>query len=94
MGAERIRGELLKIGVKVAKQTVQRYLRRARPTWPGGQTWASFLSNHAGDIWACDFLQVHDVFFRPLFAFLITEIGSRRIVHFGVTWSPTDEWVA
>jgi transposase InsO family protein len=46
------------------------------------------------EIWSCDFLQVHDVFFRPLFAFFITELGSRRIVHVGVTRTPTDTWVA
>jgi transposase InsO family protein len=39
-------------------------------------------------------LQLHDAFFRPLFAFFITELGSRRTVHMGVTQSPTDEWVA
>src|SRR5262249_26251300 len=32
--------------------------------------------------------------FRPLFAFLVTELGSRRIVHLGVTRTPTDGWVA
>jgi transposase InsO family protein len=93
-GAERIRGGLLKVGIKVAKRTVQRYMRQARPTRPHGQTWATFLRNHATDIWACDFLQVHDVLFRPLFAFFITELDSRRIIHVGVTRSPSDEWVA
>ncbi len=93
-GAERIRGELLKLNIKVAKRTVQRYMRPARPQRRPAQTWATFLRNHAKDIWACDFLQVTDVFFRPLFAFVITELGSRRIVHVGVTRSPTDEWVA
>ena len=93
-GAERIQGELLKVGIKVAKRTVQRYMRQARPPRPHGQTWATFLRNHANAIWACDFLQVHDLFFRPLFAFVITELGSRRIVHVGVTRSPGDEWVA
>ncbi len=93
-GAERIRGELLKVGIKVAKRTVQRYMRLARPPQPRGQTWATFLRNHTNDIWACDFLQVTDIFFRPLFAFIITELGSRRIVHVGVTRSPTDAWVA
>ena len=92
--AERIRGELLKVGITVAKRTIQRYMRRARSPRPRGQTRATFLRTHANDIWACDFLQVHDVFFRPLFAFLITELGSRRIVHVGVTRSPTDAWVA
>ncbi len=34
------------------------------------------------------------MFFRPLFAFVMTELGSRRIVHVGVTRAPTDTWVA
>ncbi len=93
-GAERIRGELLKVGIKGAKRTIQRYMRQARPSRPHGQTWATFLRNHAKEIWACDFLQIHDLFFRPLFAFIITELGSRRIVHIGVTRAPTDDWVA
>ncbi len=92
-GAERIQGELLKLHIKVAKRTVQRYMRQVRPPRPSGQNWATFLRNHARDTWACDFLQLHDVLFRPLFAFLITELGSRRIVHVGVTRSPTDAWV-
>jgi hypothetical protein len=83
-GAERSRGELLKLNIKVAKRTGQRSMRQARPSRPHRQTWATFIRNHAKDIWACDFLQIHDVFFRPLFAFFITEHGSRRIVHMGV----------
>ena len=93
-GADRIRGELLKLEINVAKRTIQRYMRQARPSRPRGQTWATFLCNHADDIWACDFLHVTDIFFRPLFAFFITELGSRRIVHVGVTRSPTDDWAA
>ena len=93
-GADRIQGELLKVNIKVAKRTIQRYMRQARPPRLPGQTWATFIRNHAQDIWACDFLQIHDVFFRPLFAFFITELGSRRIVHVGVTRTPTDEWTA
>jgi len=93
-GANRIRGELLKVGIKVAKRTVQRYVRQAQPTRPHGQTWAAILRNHANDIWSCDFHQVTDVFFRPLFAVFITELGSRRMVHLGVTRSPSDEWIA
>lgn len=93
-GAERIQGELLKLNIKVAKRTIQRYMRRARPHRPCGQTWLTFLRNNANEIWACDFLQLHDLLFRPVFAFFITDLGSRRIVHFGVTRSPSDEWVA
>ncbi len=95
-GAERIRGELLKLGIRVGKRTVQRHMRTARPTHPGAgeQTWATFVRNHADAIWACDFLQVVDCRFRALFAFIIVELGSRRVVHVGVTRHPTDAWVA
>src|SRR5918911_342500 len=93
-GAERIRGELLKLGIRVSKRTVQRYMQQAPRSRPPGQSWATFLRNHTHAIWACDFLQVTDLLFRPLFAFFIVELGSRRVVHVGVTRHPTDQWVA
>jgi hypothetical protein len=93
-GAERIRGEVLKLSIRVSKRTVQKHMRQARPPRPSGQTWSSFQRNHAKDIWVCDFVQVTDLCFRPLFACFITELGSRRIVHVGVTRAPTDAWVS
>src|SRR5262245_29594854 len=93
-GAERIRGELLKLGLAVGKRTIQRHVRGARPPRPSGQSWATFLRTHGRGIWACDFLQLTDLLFRPVFAFFILELGSRRVVHVGVTRSPTDAWVA
>jgi transposase InsO family protein len=45
-------------------------------------------------VWACDFLPVRDLFFRPLFAFFIIELKSRKVIHVNVTRSPTDPWVA
>jgi transposase InsO family protein len=93
-GAERIRGELLKLGIRVCKRTIQKYMRHVRIFRPGGQKWSTFLRNHAGEIWACDFLQVTDLFFRPLFAFFLIELKSRKVIHVGVTRSPTDAWTA
>ena len=93
-GADRIRGELLKLDIRVSKRTIQRYLRQARPPRRPGQAWATFLRNHAGEIWACDFLPVTDLLFRPLYAFFVIALGSRRVVHVGVTRHPTDAWVA
>ncbi len=61
-GAERIRGELLKVGIHVAKRSIQRYLRLLRPKPAPSQTWATFLKTHGADIFACDFLPVVDVF--------------------------------
>jgi transposase InsO family protein len=91
-GAERIHGELLKLGIKVSKRTIQRYLPKRRRQ--SGQDWATFLKNHAGDIWACDFTVVHDLLFRPLYIFVIIKLETRRIVHAAVTRSPTDNWTA
>jgi len=93
-GAERIRGALLKLHIRVAKTTIRRYMRHARPPRRPGQTWATFLRNHAADIWACDFLPVTDLLFRSLYAFVIVELASRRVVHVGVTRHPTAAWVA
>src|ERR687886_1955795 len=93
-GAERIRGELLKLGIRVSKRTIQKYTQHVPRSRPPGQSWATFLRNHTQEIWACDFLQVTDLLFRPLFAFFIVEHRSRRVVHVGVTRHPTDEWLA
>ena len=93
-GAARIRGELLKLGIRVCKRTIQKYRRTVRTHQPRGQKWSTFLRTHAAQIWACDFLQVTDLFFRPLFAFFLIELQSRKVIHVGVTRSPTDAWVA
>lgn len=93
-GAERIRGELLKLGFSLAKSTIHKYIVRVRPSQAPSPTWSTFLRNHAKDMWACDFLPVMDLFFRPLYAFFVVELSSRRVVHFGLTPSPTDAWVA
>jgi transposase InsO family protein len=90
--AERIRGELLKLGIHVCKRTIQKYMRAVRTTRPRGQTWRTFLHTHAQQIWACDFLPVTDLFFRSLFVFFIIELHSRKVIHVGVTRSPTDAW--
>ncbi len=93
-GAERIRGELLKLDIRVSQRTIQKYMWHRHPKRARGQTWKTFLRNHAAEVWACDFLQVADLFFRPLFAFFIIELRSRKVIHVNVTRSQTDSWVA
>ncbi len=95
-GSPRIRDELLKLGFKVAKRTVQKYMRQARRGLPPertSQTWATFLANHADEIWTCDFVQTYNLFFRTIYAFFMVGLGSRRVVHCGVTRSPSGAWV-
>ena len=95
-GAERIRGKLLKLGIRVGKRTVQRHMRSERPPQPRrrGHTWATVVPIHAHDSWACDVLPVIDRGFRSIYAFFIVDLGSRRVVHVGVTRHPIDAWVA
>lgn len=83
-GAERIRGELLKLGLRVAKRTVQRHMRGVLPpAHRDGQRWRTFLRNHS--IWACDFLQTYDVRFRPIFAFFVVDVNTKRVIHVATT---------
>jgi putative transposase len=93
-GAERIRGELIKLGIEVSKRTVQRYMPKEKKTGSSSQNWATFLKNQASGIWACDFTVVYDWLFRQWYIFVVMELKTRRIIHTGVTKYPTDKWTA
>ena len=93
-GAERIRRDLLKLGIRVSKSTIQKYMRQVRQPASPQQSWLTFLDNHMSEIWACDFLQTYDLFFCALFVFIIIELESRRVVLSAVTCNPSDAWVA
>jgi hypothetical protein len=66
-GAERIRGELKHLGIDVSKSTIQKVIEDVRESQTPKQTWTTFIRNHASDIWACDFVQAYDIFFRTIF---------------------------
>jgi putative transposase len=66
----------------------------SRATAPRRAALGDVPAQPRGEIWACDFLPVTDLLFRPLYAFFIIALGSRRVVHVGVTRHPTDAWVA
>ncbi len=76
-GSERIQSELLKLGTRVFKRTIQKYTRPVGATTLSGRTWAIFLKSNAPNIWACDFLPVVDLAFRPLFLFFLHRAGER-----------------
>jgi transposase InsO family protein len=91
-GSPRIVGELQKLGLDVAKSTVEKYRPRSRN--PSSPTWRAFLNNHVKDLVSCDFFTVPTVTFKVLFVFVILAHERRRIVHFNVTEYPTAQWTA
>ena len=91
-GSERIRGELLKLGIDVSNRSIRRY--RWRPARRGGsQGWRTFLTNELRGIWAADFLVVQTVSFRTIYVFFFITHERREVVHLNVTSSPTAAWV-
>lgn len=68
-GAPRIVGELQKLGIEVAKSTVETYrVRRRKPPSP---TWKAFLHNHVKDLVSMDFFVVPTVTYKVLFVLVI-----------------------
>ena len=91
-GSERIRGELLKLGLVVSKRSIQRYRGRG-PAHPPSQTWRTFLANHAQAIWAADLCTVQTLTFRTFYVLAVIAHGRRELVHVHVTAHPTAAWV-
>jgi putative transposase len=81
-GSPRIVGELRKLGINVAKSTVEKYRPRVRK--PSSPTWKTFLNNHVEDLIACDFFTVPTATFRVLFVLIMLAHERRRIVHFNM----------
>jgi putative transposase len=93
-GEDKIVEELAaKFGVNHSGSTIRRYMAPRRRPPRGSQTWRTFVKNHARQLWACDFLTQHTAWFTVVYIFVVMEIGSRRIVHFGMTTNPTLAWV-
>ena len=91
-GSPRIVGELQKLGIIVAKSTVEKY----RPTnrQLSSPTWEAFLHHHVTDRVSCDFFIVPTATFRVLFVFIMLAHERRRIVRFNITQHPTAQWTA
>lgn len=93
-GAERIRGVLLNLGIRLAKSSIQKIIRplRKNPDPKRSQNWRTFLSNHAPEIWATDFFDVVTVGFKQLYVLVVFSIHTREIIHWNVTEHPTAQW--
>jgi len=95
-GYLRIRGELLKLGVRVCATSIRTVLRRHR-LGPAprrrGPSWSEFLRTQADGILAFDFFTVETAWLRTLYVLFGIELGSRRVHVLGVTRNPDSAWV-
>jgi putative transposase len=89
-GAPRIVGELGKLGIEVAKSTVEKY--RIRSSKPPSPMWRAFLNNHIADLVSIDFFTLPTINFKVLFVLVVLSHCRRKVIHFNVTENPTAQW--
>jgi len=89
-GSPRIQGELLKLGFRVSKSTVEKYMVKGRK--PSTPSWKTFLRNHTKDVVAVDFLTVPTLTFRLLYVLIVLSLDRRKILHYAVTPMVSEAW--
>jgi putative transposase len=92
-GAPRLHGELLKLGISVAQQTVGKYMV-SQPLRSKSQTWTSFLRNHLGMMVSVDWFTAPTLRFQVLYVFLVYSHSRRQMLHFNITQAPSTRWTA
>jgi transposase InsO family protein len=92
-GEDVIAAELAKLGYHVSARTVAKY-RPANLPRGQGQKWLTFVRNHLGQTWACDWFTIVSLKFHLLYAFVILDLKRREIVHIGVTSHPSAQYAA
>jgi putative transposase len=93
----RIKGELLKLGMKVSATAIRMLLRENRISPAprrGGPTWRQFIRAHASAIIATDFFTIDTVFLQTLYVVVFIELGTRRLLFANCTANPDSAWVA
>jgi transposase InsO family protein len=90
--AQRIQGELIKLGLDISDNTVAKYMRKPKADPEKRQRWLTFLRNHAKHIVGIDFLVARTVFFKSIHVFVAISHNRRKILHFAVTANPHSQW--
>jgi putative transposase len=95
-GYQRIRGELLKLEIRISATTVRTILLRAGldpAPRRAGPTWTEFLRSQAAGILATDFFTVETIRLKTLYVLFFIELSTRRVHVAGVTAHPDSAWV-
>jgi hypothetical protein len=96
-GRERIAGELVKLGGRIAKSTVWRILHDAGvdpAPRRSGPRWKQFLAAQARTIIVADFLHVDTVLLKRIYVLVFVEHGTRRLHVAGITAHLDGVWTA
>jgi transposase InsO family protein len=90
--AQRIQGELVKLGLDVSDNTVAKYMLKSKSDDGKRQRWLTFLRNHAKHIVGIDFLVARTIFFKSIHVFVAISHDRRKILHFALTANPHSQW--
>jgi putative transposase len=96
-GYMRIRGELLKLGYVVSATSIRNLIQKhGLPTSPRRSrlSWREFLRAQASAIVVTDYFTVDTWNLKRLYVLFFMELATRRILCFGVTKHPNQEWVS
>ena len=86
--AQRIQGELAKLGLDVCDNTVAKYMRKQKSDDGKRQQWLTFLHNHTKHIIGIDFLVARTIFFKSIHVFIAISHDRRKIIHFAASSNP------
>src|ERR1035437_3503869 len=95
-GYQRIRGELMKLEIRISATTVRTILMRAGldpAPRRAGPTWTQFLRSQAAGILATDFFTVETIGLKTIYVLFFIELSTRRVHVAGVTANPDSAWV-
>lgn len=98
-GYARIQGELMKLGITVAANTIKKVLIKngfhPSPNRTKGD-WDRFIRRHMDTLWACDFF-TKDVWTGfgkvTYYVLFFIHVGTRRVRIAGMTCQPSGPWV-
>ena len=96
-GYGKIKGELLKLGIKLSLTTVGNILRDKgivpAPVRAGSIGWNKLMSHYREQLLACDFFQLETILLKTLTVFFFIDIGTRQVYLAGITDHPNGHWI-
>ena len=96
-GYGKIKGELLKLGIKLSLTNIGNILR-VKGIVPasvraGAIGWKTLMSHYREQLLACDFFQVETIWLKTLTVFFFIDIGTRQVYLAGITDHPNGPWM-